>query len=75
MFTLENFDWQLVVAWGLIALAAMMVFRHAWLMLQRTGKSTGCGSCGKCPANKSSGEGNLPNSGPLVQLNQSRKPK
>ncbi len=75
MFSPENFDWQLVVALGLIALAAMMVVRHAWLTLQRTGKSTGCGSCSKCPTNMSSGEGNSTISGPLVQLNQPRKAK
>lgn len=62
--SLMDFDWQLIVALGIVAIAAALVVRAGWKSLR--GKSAGCGSgCGKsCNAAKSA-EGP-----PLVMLGE-----
>lgn len=42
------FDWQNIVAIGLVAAAAGYLGRRGWLALAR--RRAGCGACSNCPA-------------------------
>ena len=41
-----SFDWQELLAGGIVLIAAAYLIRTVWRMLR--GSSTGCGSCGPC---------------------------
>jgi len=54
--------WQNLAAMALVAAAGAYLVRQSWLVLARK-KSSGCGSCAKCPADAMSSDGT-----PLVSI-------
>lgn len=63
------FDWQNLIAMGLVAGAAGYLGRRSWLALAR--RKAGCGACSNCPADAlQSADGK-----PLVTLGSMPSPK
>lgn len=58
-----SFDWQNVIAIGIVALAMAYLARHFYRRLTRR-VTGGCGSCGTCP----SGDQQSSTAVPLVSL-------
>jgi hypothetical protein len=50
-----QFDWQLIIALGIVAAAVLYIARLGWKALR--GKSAGCGSCGSCSSSKAGEKG------------------
>jgi hypothetical protein len=57
-----TFDWQNVAAALLVVTAAAYLGRQSWLVLARK-KSSGCGTCAKCPVEAATSSGQ-----PLVSI-------